>query len=283
MNIIIQLNLNTTIPIFIVGMHLFGREKKVEADSATQMLLKQGVYHVPNSNYDHPFHMDSKLIKKKKVYGFWAAVKYTIILSVLLFWLPPFGQMIAGYVGGRKAGTPMKGLFATLLPVIFVFMIYGLMGMGMGTLTFLDGLWTRGFDAISSVATGIPLIGPIMDFSLHYLGFFSSYIGMGNAWLAPYALTVLFGYAGGVMSLHHKRELKEYEHALEKAIQNMMQTFSQAPVGQAAAVQGVVTQPHTRAQKQSQPSAIPGEQQIGMDGDIPVIMGKKPDGWDEEK
>ena len=137
--------------------------------------------------------------------------------------------MIAGYIGGRKAGTPVKGFFATLLPVILVFMVYGLMRMGI--LPGLDTLWTSGFDLISSVASGIPLIGPIMDFSLHYLGFLSGYIGMGSAWLAPYALMVLFGYAGGVMSLHHKRELSEYEHALEKAIQTMVQAFSQAAMG----------------------------------------------------
>ena len=240
-------------------MHLFNKDNKIKGDEATQRLMKQGVYHVPNSNYDHPFHMDSKDIKKKKVYGFWAGMKYTIILSVLLFWLPPFGQMIAGYIGGRKAGTPVKGFFATLLPVILVFMVYGLMRMGI--LPGLDTLWTSGFDLISSVASGIPLIGPIMDFSLHYLGFLSGYIGMGSAWLAPYALMVLFGYAGGVMSLHHKRELSEYEHALEKAIQTMVQAFPPAA---------------------AQPASGPGEQQIGMDGDIPVIMGKKPDGWDEK-
>ena len=253
---------------------MFGDKKKVEADPATQMLMKQGVYHVPNSNYDHPFHMDSKDIKKKKVYGFWPGLKYTVILSVLLFWMPPFGQMIAGYVGGRKAGTPVKGFFATLLPVIMVFAIYGFIRVGI--LPGLDTIWTRGFDTISSVAIGIPLIGPIMDFSLHYLGFFSSYIGMGSAWLAPYVLTLLFGYAGGVMSLHHKRELKEYEHSLEKAIQNVLQSFSQAPVAQPAVGQAATAQP------QAQSAPIPEEQQIGMDGDIPVIMGKKPDGWDEK-
>ena len=67
-----------------VGMHLFNKDNKIKGDEATQTLMKQGVYHVPNSNYDHPFHMDSKDIKKKKVYGFWAGMKYTIILSVLL-------------------------------------------------------------------------------------------------------------------------------------------------------------------------------------------------------
>lgn len=255
-------------------MHLFGDKKKVEADPATQMLMKQGVYHVPNSNYDHPFHMDSKAIKKKKVYGFWAGLKYTVVLSFLLFWMPPFGQMIAGYVGGRKAGTPIKGFFATLLPVILVFIMFGLMGQGY--LPGIETIWTRGFDAISSVAIGIPLIGPIMDFSLHYLGFFSENIGFSSAWLAPYALMVLFGYAGGVMSLHHKRELKEYEHALEKAIQNVLQSFSQAPVAPVAVGQAAMTQ------TQPNPASRPGEQQIGMDGDIPVIMGKKPEGWDEK-
>ena len=134
-------------------MHMFGRKKKVKGDEATQMLIQQGVYH-PNAMYDHPYHMDSKAIKKKKVYGFWAGVKYTVILSVLLFWIPPFGQMIAGYVGGRKAGSPVKGFFATLIPVFFVFVIYALVWALSAALAAIAGV----------LVAPVSLLEPVMGF-----------------------------------------------------------------------------------------------------------------------
>ncbi|MCK4756859.1 MAG: hypothetical protein KAS67_00230 [Thermoplasmata archaeon] len=241
------------------GMHLFDRKDKVEGDAASRMLMKQGVYHVPHHRYDHPYHMDSGTIKRKKIYGFWPGMKYVIILSFLLFWLPPFGQIVAGYVGGRKAGTPLKGLFAALIPVCFVFFVFGLARIGI--MTGLETLWSDGVGFIFTTAASLPLIGPIAGFSIKYLGFFSGSIGTGIAWLAPYALTVVFGYVGGVLSLHHRRELEEFERA------SIIPYQSPAPVAMVAAPTAPTND---------------GNEIIGMDGDIPVVMGNKPDGWDDK-
>ena len=84
-----------------------------------------------------------------------------------------------------------------------------------------------------------------------------NYIGSGIAWLAPYALTVAFGYVGGILSLQHRKELEEYEQA------SMVPFQPGAPVAMAAAPTGPVSDDN---------------QIIGMDGDIPIVMGKKPDG-----
>src|SRR3989304_431970 len=54
-------------------------------------------------------------------FSFLSAVKYVTILSILLWWLPTFGQMIAGYVGGRRAGSPWRGVAAALVPVLLIF------------------------------------------------------------------------------------------------------------------------------------------------------------------
>ena len=52
---------------------------------------------------------EAKKFEGPVVYSFWSAVKYTFTLSLLLWWLPIFGQMIAGYVGGRRAGVALEG------------------------------------------------------------------------------------------------------------------------------------------------------------------------------
>lgn len=43
---------------------------------------------------------------------------WMIIISLLLFWLPGFGPLIAGYVGGKKAGSAGRAFMAALLPML---------------------------------------------------------------------------------------------------------------------------------------------------------------------
>jgi hypothetical protein len=43
---------------------------------------------------------------------------WMLLLSALLFWLPALGPLIAGYVGGKKAGGVIKGLIAGILPAL---------------------------------------------------------------------------------------------------------------------------------------------------------------------
>ena len=45
---------------------------------------------------------------------------WTFILSIMLFWLPLFGFAVAGFVGGRKAGSPLRGLLAVLVPSFII-------------------------------------------------------------------------------------------------------------------------------------------------------------------
>src|SRR5437764_350415 len=45
-----------------------------------------------------------------------SAILWMFVLSVLLFWLPIFGPLIAGFVGGRKAGSVGNAIVAVILP-----------------------------------------------------------------------------------------------------------------------------------------------------------------------
>lgn len=60
------------------------------------------------------------------------------LLSILLFWLPFIGPLVAGFVGGRKAGTLGNAILAVFLPTV----IFGV------ALFFL-----------ASFLTGLPLFG----------------------------------------------------------------------------------------------------------------------------
>ncbi|HUL70707.1 MAG TPA: hypothetical protein VLT17_10800 [Gemmatimonadales bacterium] len=72
-----------------------------------------------------------------------AAMGWMGLLSLLLFWLPFLGPLIAGYVGGKKAGSVGSALIAVFLPGL----LFGIM-----------------FFLLATVLTGIPLLGIIAGF-----------------------------------------------------------------------------------------------------------------------
>ena len=66
---------------------------------------------------------------------------WMLVISILLIWLPPFGPLIAGIVGGKRAGGILNGLLAAMLP-----------GLVMAGALF----------AFGSVLTGLPVIGAVI-------------------------------------------------------------------------------------------------------------------------
>lgn len=67
-----------------------------------------------------------------------AGLFWMLIISILLFWVPTVGPLIAGIVGGKKAGGVGNAIIAALLPAILL-----------GILLFF----------FASALTGAPLIG----------------------------------------------------------------------------------------------------------------------------
>jgi hypothetical protein len=68
------------------------------------------------------------------------AMAWMVGLSALLFWMPVVGGLIAGFVGGQKAGSPGRGAIAAILP-----------GLIFTALVILFG----------GILGAIPIIGPI--------------------------------------------------------------------------------------------------------------------------
>ena len=68
------------------------------------------------------------------------AILWMFVISILLFWLPVMGPLIAGIVGGNKAGGVGPAIVAVFLP-----------GIVFGVVLF----------ALASSFTGIPLLGAI--------------------------------------------------------------------------------------------------------------------------
>jgi hypothetical protein len=187
---------------------MFGRKSSASQDETTKQLQASGVYSMGKA--PHPYIVDNETVeavKEKKIYSFWAAVWYTSILSLLLFWFPPFGQMIAGYVGGRKAGVPWKGAIAAFAPMSLIFLLFFLRAMGshVSEIDWFLGLPAQGADFVSE---NLPVFGPVLAFMSDYLHKFAEALWSAEFFVYPYVLTVVFGYIGGIMSLQHRREME---------------------------------------------------------------------------
>lgn len=67
-----------------------------------------------------------------------SGIFWMFLISILLFWLPGFGPLIAGLVGGKKSGGVFNAIIAVILPAIVL-----------GICLFL----------FTSLLTGAPIIG----------------------------------------------------------------------------------------------------------------------------
>ncbi len=68
---------------------------------------------------------------------------WMFLISLLLFWLPVVGPLIAGVVGGKKAGGAGPAVIAVFLPIVATSIALTLFG---------------------SLLTGIPVIGALVGF-----------------------------------------------------------------------------------------------------------------------
>ncbi len=175
---------------------MFRRKKydDVFDDNTTNRLMTNGLYSVNGPDYQEEGFF-SKLGEHNLLMGMW----YVFILSCMLWWLPLFGPMLAGYIGGRRAGSPTKGVFVALIPVSIILLL--LIGFDAGVLPFLGAL------------VGIPnaIVGGFQSLSPHaasYLSGMYSSLGVaagmnGNGFF----IIVIFGYIGGMMADMNSKEI----------------------------------------------------------------------------
>jgi hypothetical protein len=161
----------------------------------------QGVYRIEVDNELGRFHGDSY------AFSFWSSSRIILILSVLLWWIQPAGPMIAGYVGGRRAGSPWKAVVAALLPVAVILLANYAYGHNVAVrqIDFVASLPLVLGDGVASV---LPFLAPYRDFLVAYLQSFVEALrttfGMGTN---GYLMVVLFAYIGGLIGEQTRREL----------------------------------------------------------------------------
>lgn len=73
--------------------------------------------------------------------GVGPAMAWMVGLSIALSWVPLFGGLIAGFVGGRKAGAIGPALVAVFLPGVILLLLSVFVGGLVGWIPVIGQLW----------------------------------------------------------------------------------------------------------------------------------------------
>ena len=84
------------------------------------------------------------------------------LISLLLFWLPGIGSLIAGIVGGMKAGGVVNGLIAALLPSIVLGVALFLFASALTGMSLLGAIAGAGGFVLLLLHIGPLLIGALI-------------------------------------------------------------------------------------------------------------------------
>ena len=125
------------------------------------------------------------------------------VLTALLWWIPVFGQMIAGYVGGRKSGSAARGLLVAGSVVgifILIALIFSLIGFNI-------------YDAqeylAETVLAGVPALSDFMvSVSDYASSLFSAFGTLGSVCAVIAVGTLVFGLIGGIVAGQVKLEMQ---------------------------------------------------------------------------
>jgi hypothetical protein len=160
-----------------------------------------GVYRIEVDNEAGRFHGDGP------PFSFWSSSRVILILSFLLWWIQPAGPMIAGYVGGRRAGSPIKAVIAALMPVFAIYVANAAYAHNFAShqIDFVASLPMVVSDGISSI---LPFLVPYKEFMVAYMKGFvealTTTFGMGTN---GYLMVIIFAYIGGLIAEQTRREL----------------------------------------------------------------------------
>ncbi|MCX8174051.1 MAG: TIGR04086 family membrane protein [Thermoplasmata archaeon] len=173
----------------------------VYEDKTTKKLMRRGVFSVSRRHHDR----EAKTFKDHAPFSVPQAIGLAFVLSILLYWLPIFGTMIAGYVCGRRAGTALKGAACGLIAGLVLFivgyiLVLDIFGAGTVLHTCQNAVWSWIQGANPVFASYCVLVSQWAEI---ISAIFRSFLitEPGNL-----VILVVFGYVGGAIAAQRYRE-----------------------------------------------------------------------------
>ena len=90
-----------------------------------------------------------------------SAMGWMFLLEILLFWIPFVGSLIAGFVGGKKAGGLGKAVAAVFLPIVIFSIVLGMMASSLVAIPLVGAFAGLGGFMFAATHVGPLLLGAI--------------------------------------------------------------------------------------------------------------------------
>jgi hypothetical protein len=91
-----------------------------------------------------------------------SAIVWMFLLEILLFWIPVIGSLIAGFVGGQKAGSLGNAVVAVFLPIVVFSIVLGLLATALVAVPFVGAFAGLGGFVFAASHVGPLLLGAIV-------------------------------------------------------------------------------------------------------------------------
>lgn len=138
---------------------------------------------------------------RKYPYSIGAAISYAVVLLLTLWWLPVIGPIVIGYITGRKAGGPVKGVVAMSVPILLYFAFIFAVSQGLVHIPFIFS--TNFIGSIVSILHSLPIfsflsyIDATLKLAMHAGTYFENYL-----YYAPPSFFIMlsFSFIGGAVS-----------------------------------------------------------------------------------
>lgn len=160
------------------------------------------------------YQMPKQVDKRKKPflggkpYSILSASKYILMISLMLYWLPLVGQMIGGFIGGRRAGSPFRAILAAFIPIAVLFCISAALQSGIIPIKLQNGTYLA-YVLIEQALEKLPVASVYVNFATTYVGSFINELKTATSLkLGNYLITIAFSYVGGILSDQSRRELE---------------------------------------------------------------------------
>jgi len=139
-------------------------------------------------------HFKAKGARESGPFSVKSAYAVTLGLTALLWWLPVVGQMTAGYVGGRKSGSMIKGALCAVFASGTFVAIIALMSVAGFSFTEIQN------DAMAFVSSSFPAAESFFRSAFAYVESFFLTFGQVSLALSICFITGTFGMIGGILS-----------------------------------------------------------------------------------
>ena len=129
----------------------------------------------------------------------------TFILLFVAGWIPLIGQIVAGYVGGRKAGSPYRGFAVTTFSTFCMLFLLVIITVAIRSIN--GALLSDPDGTIAAMKESSPFFGQLAEAGVTYLKGILGGVDM-TIDFGMYMLTIVFGVVGGVLADQSRKETR---------------------------------------------------------------------------